>query len=236
MPAEPCLLDTLTAALLDDPLYRWLYPDPSLRPVALRQNLRLTLELVVDVGRVETTADGAGVALWTAPGVELLDDPAPFVALLERWAPDRLEAALAGMAACSGHRDPSAAVLHLLAVHPARQGRRVGERLLAPTLQRCDRAGTPVALESSNPRNLRFYRRAGFLALAGVAVPGGGPVMWPMRRLPGGGPPERDERRGQAVPGRRREGGGTGVAHPRSVGAGVRDDVGEVPGSGQEQR
>jgi GNAT superfamily N-acetyltransferase len=178
------IVHVLTAAFLDDPLYRWLYPDEAIRPLALRDNLRLTLSLCTERGSVETVGHADGIALWTDPGVELLDDPAPFLDLLERWAPDRLDAALAGMQACSAHSRSDDAVLHLLAVAPHRQGRGVGARLLNRTLGRLDRQGTAAYLESSNPRNLPFYRRCGLREVARVAVPDGGPEMVPMRRLP----------------------------------------------------
>ena len=180
------LLDTLTVAFLNDPLYRWLYPDEATRPAALEANLRLTLALVRERGRVEADPDGDAVALWTAPGVELLADPAPFLELLERWAPDRIEAALAGMAACSAHAEPSDTVLHVLAVHPSRQGRGLAAQLLAATLHELDRQGTSAYLESSNARNLSFYLRAGFQPLARVVVPQGGPTMYPLRRYAAG--------------------------------------------------
>jgi GNAT superfamily N-acetyltransferase len=176
------LLDTLITAFLEDPLYRWLYPDENTRPDALRDNLSLTLSLVRERGRVETTADGDGIALWTDPGVELLDDPAPFLELLDRWAPNRVEAALTGVAACGAHGRSTDAVLHVLAVRPDRQGRGVAGRLLAPTLARLDEQGTATYLESSNARNLRFYARCGFGVLGQVRVPDGGPTMYPARR------------------------------------------------------
>lgn len=181
------LLHTLTVAFLNDPLYRWLYPDAMTRPAAVEANLRLTLSLVRERGHVATDPDGTAVALWTAPGVPLLTDPAPFLELLDRWAPERVAAALAGMAACGAHAEPSDAVLHVLAVHPSRQGRGMARQLLAATLHELDRQGTSSYLESSNARNLSFYQRAGFRPLAEVVVPEGGPSMYPLRRHAAGG-------------------------------------------------
>lgn len=103
-------LDTLVDGFLDDPLYRWLYSD-GLRPAALRANMQLTLRLAREVGHIELAPEHAGVAIWTEPGVPLLSDPAPLVDLLSRWAPDRMDAALAGMAACARHVPCDAATL-----------------------------------------------------------------------------------------------------------------------------
>jgi hypothetical protein len=50
-------------------------------------------------------------------------------------------------------------------------------------LERADAEGLPVYLESSNPRNLTFYRRHGFEAWGEVIrMPEGGPSVQPMWR------------------------------------------------------
>lgn len=180
------LLATMTAAFWDDPLYTWLFPDEAQRPHALRDNLTLVLDRVAEVGQVVTNTDATAVALWTAPGVELLDDPQPFIGLLERWAPQRLEAALAGMAACGAHARPGEAVLHIAAVDPSVQGRGVGTAALQPTLAELDADGVDAYLESSSRRNIAFYQRSGFVTLAEVEVASSGPTMRPMRRHAGG--------------------------------------------------
>jgi GNAT superfamily N-acetyltransferase len=178
------LLETLVAAFLDDPLYRWLYPNETTRPRALRDNLSLTLALVRERGHVEVTAHADAVALWTDPGVELLEDPTPFLDLLEHWAPDHLGAALTGMTACSAYHKASDAVLHVLAVHPERQGRGIAGSVLSPWLSELDGQRTSAYLESSNVRNLTFYERARFQLLGHVAIANDGPTIHPMRRAP----------------------------------------------------
>lgn len=179
---DDAVLDTLVAGFLDDPLYHWLYPNPATRPDALRANLALTVELGREVGHVDVAPDTAGVAIWTDPGVPLLDDPAPFVALLEHWAPDRTNAAIAGMQACAVHAPEQAATLHVIAVRPDMRGRGVGARLLQPWLDHLDAQGWAGHLDSSNQQNLSFYERSGFEVVAEVPVPDGGPVMRPMTR------------------------------------------------------
>lgn len=181
------IVEALVATFEDDPLYRWLYGDESIRLDALRAHLAFTLELGFERGHVDVVDDGAGVAVWTDPGVSLLPDPAPFLDLLERFAPHRIEHVLAGMEATAsvelGGLDPDdVSVLHLVGVHPDERGRGLGERLVRRRLDLLDQDGTPAGLESSNPRNLSFYRRLGFHELGAVQVPGGGPVMYPMLR------------------------------------------------------
>jgi ribosomal protein S18 acetylase RimI-like enzyme len=180
---EQVVLETLTAAFDADPLYRWLYPNPTTRPEALADNLSLSLDLARARGVVMTAHGGRAVALWSPPGVALLEDAAPFVALLQRHAPTRLTSALAGMQACAAYepREP-AWVLHVLAVHPDLQGRGAAGELLRPVLHRCDAEGVSVYLETSNARNVPFYRRFGFEVLAEIEIDHGGPIMRPMVR------------------------------------------------------
>ena len=57
--------------------------------------------------------------------------------------------------------------------------------LLGPTLAHCDATGTAAYLESSNPRNLGFYRRLGFNTVSEF-YPEGGPLFTGMWRDPVG--------------------------------------------------
>ena len=181
-PVDDLLLEALVATFFDDPLYVWLFADGSRRGDALRANFELVLELGEERGVVDAV-DRAGIAMWTRPGIVLLDDPAPFVELLERWAPDRVESALAGMAACAAFEPPDAMVLHLIGVHPTHRSRGLGSELLRPRLDELDSTGTVGHLQSSNPTNVPFYERLGFAVDASVPIPGG-PPMFPMTRPP----------------------------------------------------
>ena len=55
--------------------------------------------------------------------------------------------------------------------------------VLAPVLQRADRAGHPAYLEATSPRNKALYERHGFRTATPFAV-AGGPPLWPMWRDP----------------------------------------------------
>lgn len=179
------LVRTLVDAFIDDPLYVWLYPDAAARPMALEATMTLTLDLAESNGVIDHDPEGTAVAVWTEPGRELLGDPRPFLDLLARWAPQRAEAAMAGMIATGRHR-PQADVwiLHLLAVSPNRQGRGLASQLLQPVLDTAATDDAAVYLETSNPRNVSFYQRFGFALLGEVPVPEGGPLMRPMLRVP----------------------------------------------------
>lgn len=59
------LLETLAAAFVTDPLYRWLFPDPATRSEAVRANFELMLALAHDRGIVDT--DPTGIAVRSGP-------------------------------------------------------------------------------------------------------------------------------------------------------------------------
>jgi hypothetical protein len=56
---------------------------------------------------------------------------------------------------------------------------------MRPVFEAADRAGLPVALETSTPSNVDFYMRRGFSVVAARSADGtAGPVVRVMRRQP----------------------------------------------------
>ena len=109
---------------------------------------------------------------------------AVWLAQLRREAPERVAAAIDGMAACAAHAPTEPHwVLHSLVVAAASQGQGLGTELLRRTLAEVDASGMPAYLESSNLRNVAAYERVGFRVVAEVPL-ADGPVMRPMRRPP----------------------------------------------------
>ena len=75
-------------------------------------------------------------------------------------------------------------LLLFLGIDPARQGQGLGGCLIEPMLERADAEGMPCYLDSTNERNLTFYKRHGFRVAAHAQVPYGGPEVWAMIREP----------------------------------------------------
>jgi GNAT superfamily N-acetyltransferase len=173
----PAVVDALVAGFHEDPLYRWLYPDPDERPGRLRETFALICDLALPRGHLYTNADRSAAAAWTAPDVALVDrdEGERFAAMIERHVGSRVEHVLAGMEETEAARpaEPHFA-LHSLGVEAAAQGRGVGSALLAPVLARCDEDGLPAHLTSSAARNVPFYERLGFAVTAETPLPGGG--------------------------------------------------------------
>jgi GNAT superfamily N-acetyltransferase len=81
---------------------------------------------------------------------------------------------------------PAAPHFHLavLGTDPDHQGKGLGAAVIAPMLERCDREGVPAYLESSNPRNIPFYARHGFVESDPIPLIDGCPPVTPMWREP----------------------------------------------------
>ena len=82
------------------------------------------------------------------------------------------------------HPDEPHWYLEAVGVVPAARGQGVGGPMLQPVLDRCDADGLPAYLESSNPRNISFYERHGFVTRPLFDLPVGCPVITPMWRAP----------------------------------------------------
>ncbi|CAM3688515.1 Mycothiol acetyltransferase [Nocardiopsis gilva] len=125
--------------------------------------------------------------LWTTPEIAEAGDV--FAELAPKFAEisgDRAEAAAQAEAAMAPHR-PTEPVWFLcsLGVDPDRQGSGLGRAVIRPGLEAADSAGLSSFLETSDKRNVRFYRNFGFEVSAEYSLPGGGPRTWAMARRPG---------------------------------------------------
>jgi ribosomal protein S18 acetylase RimI-like enzyme len=174
---------TMVLAFAADPAARWSWP----RAEDYLRNMPLLARAFGGKSFGLGTADAidglAGVALWLPPGVK--SDEEALGALIERTAPASIQADAAGVfeQMASFHPHEPHWYLPLIGVDPARQGQRLGDKLLAHALTRCDADQLPAYLESSNPRNLGFYQRHGFEALGKIQV-GSSPTIVPMVRKP----------------------------------------------------
>jgi GNAT superfamily N-acetyltransferase len=184
----PAAAAVLAHAFTDYPWTRWTV-DADRRRWRLTQLYRLYLTAVaLPYGHVDLVGavDGPlSVAVWLPSGGvpdHVWAEIAPAAADL---AGDRAAAAAAAHAAVAARRaSEEHLLLAALGVVPEQQGRGLGAMLLAAGLQRAERHGLPVHLETSAPRNVRFYRRFGFAEAAVLDLPGGGPRTWLMRRGP----------------------------------------------------
>lgn len=186
--------DALTAAFLDDPVMAWLagHDDRARRSVTLRGAMFApAVDAVLRTGQGYAVLDGdriVGAALWNPPDTSFFtaeDRPRIGDAMAAHAAPGAAERMRSLVLAMHERPFPDSTAFHLqfVGVTAAARSGGHGARLLAPVLARCDLDGLPAALESSNPRNVSFYRRLGFEVLWEV-TPDGGPPLQTMWRPP----------------------------------------------------
>ncbi len=187
------MTSVLSAAFADDPVQQWLF-EPADDPEAGRRALFEVFTpdyfwlghsyVVHGPGDGDTTIRGA--ALWAPPDrnplqgervQELLDALVPHLG-------DQTVPRLSELARAAEYRPPVPHFyLGVLGVDPAAQAQGLGAALVAPVLAECDRTGCVAHLESSNPRNLAFYERHGFVIEAEYRC-GGDARMTIMTRQP----------------------------------------------------
>ena len=194
--AIPDDLDAVTAtvasAFFDDPVWSWVFPDPSLRMAQFSAWWRLLVAGGIANGTLWITPEYESVAIWTPPGGHkmLPDDEARVPTLMGELVGDRIATVFEGLMLFGAHdvREEPHWYLGVLATHTAHRGHGTGMAVLAENLRMVDEAGLPSYLESSNPVNDARYRAVGFEPIGGFDLPdtpeGPGPHVTTMWRDP----------------------------------------------------
>ncbi len=188
----PCAAGVHTRAFLDDPFTLYALQDTKCRADQLHFLMALTLRYTVRFGVLHATPKMEGVAAWIPPGAPRESNwrMLQVGALGALWhiglrviglyqAVVKLTDPLHDRFAPEPHW-----YLSQLGVEPKLQGQGIGQRLLAPTLERADLERKSIYLETLNPRALSFYEKMKFRVCERVNLPEGGPPIWSMRRDP----------------------------------------------------
>lgn len=176
----------LARAFDDDPVATYIFPDDAKRPRGLERFFRLQLGRTFLRRGEAYTMDCHGGAFWLPPssprpGLRELLEQLPMVTILGRRLLPTLR--LIGLMEAN-HPKSMHYYLGTLGTDPAFQGRGIGSAMLQPVLERCDAEAIPAYLESSNAKNVPFYRHHGFEVTSEITVPDGGPRLWLMWRDP----------------------------------------------------
>lgn len=179
----------LSRAFYDDPSARWEVPDDTVRKkklhhlwTALIRHHHLAgggVEVVVSEGKI------AAASVWDPPGrwqykrhEELLALPRLFWA----FGTDLSRSNAFVEATHQQHPAEYHWYLAIVGSEPALRGKGFGYALMRSRLDRCDAEHLPAYLESTNPTNVPYYERFGFELTGEIALPHGGPTLWPMWR------------------------------------------------------
>jgi ribosomal protein S18 acetylase RimI-like enzyme len=179
----------LARAFHDDPVMMWVVPDPAARARALpRMFATMIRHHYLRSGAPEVAGDGrlGAAALWDPPGgwkqsrlQELLMMPG-FLRAMGRYVPrgQRLMDLMHAQ-----HPEEPHWYLAVIGSDPTVRGAGYGQALMRSRLDRCDAEYAPAYLESSNPVNVPYYERFGFVVTGEITVPDG-PTLWKMWREP----------------------------------------------------
>jgi GNAT superfamily N-acetyltransferase len=180
------VVETITLAFHEDPVWSWVFPDALERPSNYRRWWPLFVESVIPAEWVWMTAASEAVSVWVPPGYPELTLEAeaalePILVELVGAHASAVLSALDQFAAAHPHDAPSY-YLSMLATHADHRGHGIGVELLSQNLALIDRQGAASYLESSNPANLTRYERLGFVARSEFTLPAGGPTVTTMWR------------------------------------------------------
>lgn len=179
----------LSRAFADDPVQQWLFAPADQPSDGIADLMVFFLERYFRLGHVYVGGGLRGATLWAPPDRHALSEPdmGPLFEMVgAHVGPDEAVVRLGELARAYELLPPEPHVyLGVAGVDPDAQGGGLGTTLLAPGLTLADAGGFAVHLESSNPRNLGFYHRHGFEAIAELRLGGDdGPLLTPMRREP----------------------------------------------------
>jgi GNAT superfamily N-acetyltransferase len=180
------LAATLASAFDDDPLTTWLFPSVEARRRKLPTFFRSLLRASLPLGEVYTTEAVRCVAIWNPPGTFPMGwtTDARLGLVTTRLVGLRIGSRARGLLYFATHHPKDRHwYLQMLGTQHDWQGLGAGSAIMAPVLERCDREGERVYLESSKERNIPFYNRHGFEVTEEIQVPNG-PVVWAMWRDP----------------------------------------------------
>jgi ribosomal protein S18 acetylase RimI-like enzyme len=182
---------TLERAFSTDPMFRWIFPDPSRRSKALRWLFRVPLDYGLRHGHVTQSHDGRAVTIWFPP-----DRPVTVGGMIRsgmltmpfRMGFGPFAQFMGANAVMEGIHKKEVLGPHwyllIVGVDTELQGRGAGTAVVKEGLARADETNSVCYLETSEERNLAFYERLGFVVLQSATLGRGGPTAWAMRREP----------------------------------------------------
>jgi len=173
----------LGEAFSDDPVMRWISPDPTYP----RWSWPLAVPFFLPHNEVYVIENGLGASMWLPPGIELSIHPT-LAMLWSAWRRFGVLAILRFFMLMSTmekhHPKDDHYYLFAIGVRSVSRGQGIGSALLERVLLKCDCERVGAYLENANSRNLPFYQRHGFKVQSKIALPHNGPSLYLMYREP----------------------------------------------------
>jgi ribosomal protein S18 acetylase RimI-like enzyme len=176
---------SLARAFYDDPVFSFLLPDDSTRLKKLETVLGIFIKTCLPHHTCYTTDNYESVTLWRPPGgwhtpvmAYITNGPA----LLSAFGGGVFRSlAIVDMMEKIHPKEPHW-YLQTIGTDPKFQGKGYGGIIMRDRLAAVDALHLPCYLESSKSTNIPIYQSFGFELTGEIAVPNGGPKIWPMWR------------------------------------------------------
>lgn len=180
--------EVLALAFADDPVARYMDPDPVRRAPAARAIFEAILGAAGGAATVRVASDPIeGAAIWLPPAAADTEE-ANLLASLSLADAGQLQRTMAAMKALDEVHAATAGGPHwyliFLGVHPGAQGSGVGSALLAALHAEADQGVLPCHLEAFGASNRAFYERRGYEVVRSSRVTFTSEPVHSMRRLP----------------------------------------------------
>lgn len=185
---QDSVVKILTEAFTGDPFFTWLFPgETHVKSLHTWWEYTSQQSTMSPSSELWVMTDQSSGALWMAPHgpTEESQDVEPFIELMKGLVGPRLEEVLTVFSeVIAAHPNEPHWYLQAVGTRPEMQGRGSGAALLKPVLNYCDEQGLGAYLESSNPRNISFYYRLGFVTTNELSLAGGEAALTCMWRSP----------------------------------------------------
>jgi ribosomal protein S18 acetylase RimI-like enzyme len=180
---EASVIDTLRLAFVADPALRWVWPTPGKYLSCFYRFAKDFGGEAFSNGSAHYVGNYSGAALWLPPNV--YPDVDSLVELLQSSGSDEAKRDCLEMFEKMGSFHPGEPhwYLPLLGVDPFHHGKGLGSALMRHATMIFDQDGKLAYLESSNSRNVPFYKNHGFELLGTIQV-NRSPSVFPMLHKP----------------------------------------------------
>lgn len=180
---EARITSIMVLAFSSDPVVRWVWPDPQQYVKHFPSFVRAFAGKAFATGSAYYVDDYAGAALWLPPNVHF--DEEAVTAVFRESVSEEIQRAGVRVFEQMAKYHPAEPhwYLPVLGVDPSRHSKGLGSVLMKYALDKCDLDNKSAYLESSNPRNIPFYKRHGFEVL-GTITAGKSLSVYPMLRRP----------------------------------------------------
>lgn len=177
------VIDALKLAFVADPATRWVWPDSQKYLLNFFEFAKAFGGKAFEHNTAYYVGNYHGAALWLPPNVD--PDVDTILGLIQETTSEESQKVVPEVFEKMGEYHPNEPhwYLPLLGVDPHHHGKGLGSLLMLHALTMCDKGNSLAYLESSNPRNIPFYKRHGFDLLGTIQVEEFPPIF-PMLRKP----------------------------------------------------